>query len=107
MKTKIKTILITILPALLVAGLVYAANSFPTTLNDWEDSDIIESDWADSLENKIGVNGSAVTSSLDYKVANLASLSQDETITGNWVNTANPWADNEVVNALTIDGGTV
>jgi len=29
-------------------------------------------------------------------------LAQDETITGNWVNTANPWADNEVADTLTI-----
>lgn len=36
-----------------------------------------------------------------------ASLSQAETITGNWVNTTNPWADNEVVDTLTINGGTV
>lgn len=36
-----------------------------------------------------------------------ASLSQAETIAGNWVNTANPWADNEVVDTLTINGGTV
>ncbi len=30
-----------------------------------------------------------------------------ETISGNWVNTANPWADNEVANNLTITGGTI
>jgi hypothetical protein len=30
-----------------------------------------------------------------------------ETITGNWVNTDNPWADNEVADDLTISGGTV
>lgn len=30
-----------------------------------------------------------------------ADLSANETITGNWVNTANPWADNEVSDTLT------
>ena len=30
-----------------------------------------------------------------------------ETILGNWVNTANPWADNEVADTLTINGGTI
>jgi hypothetical protein len=35
------------------------------------------------------------------------SLSAAETITGNWVNTANPWADNEVADNLTISGGTI
>lgn len=34
-------------------------------------------------------------------------LGQTETITANWVNTANPWADNEVADNLTIDGGTI
>lgn len=34
-------------------------------------------------------------------------LGQAETITANWVNTANPWADNEVADNLTIDGGTI
>ena len=29
-------------------------------------------------------------------------LAQDETITGNWVNTANPWADNEVSDTITV-----
>ena len=36
-----------------------------------------------------------------------ASLSQAATITGNWVNTDNPWADNEVVDAITISGGII
>lgn len=35
--------------------------------------------------------------------ADLPTLSGNETITGNWVNTANPWSDNEVSNTLTID----
>ncbi len=30
-----------------------------------------------------------------------------ETLTSNWVNTANPWADNEVANDLTLAGGAV
>lgn len=34
-------------------------------------------------------------------------LSENETISGNWVNTTNPWADNEVANDLTIDGGSI
>lgn len=40
-------------------------------------------------------------------VSSLAMLDEAETITGDWVNTTNPWADNEVTNALTISGGTV
>ena len=33
--------------------------------------------------------------------ANIGRLDQAETIAGNWVNTANPWADNEVSDTLT------
>ncbi len=38
---------------------------------------------------------------------NYANLGQAETITGDWNNTAHPWADNEVADNLTITGGTV
>jgi hypothetical protein len=38
---------------------------------------------------------------------NAAMLNEAETITGNWVNTSNPWADNEVADDLTISGGTI
>jgi len=37
----------------------------------------------------------------------VANLDVAETIAANWVNTANPWADDEVANDLTISGGTV
>ncbi len=38
---------------------------------------------------------------------NYGNLTQDEVITGNWDNTANPWEDNEVADNLTISGGTI
>ncbi|MBP6881548.1 MAG: hypothetical protein KBC35_02900, partial [Candidatus Pacebacteria bacterium] len=38
---------------------------------------------------------------------NAAMLNEAETIGSNWVNTANPWADNEVVDTLTLSGGTI
>src|SRR3990167_6585578 len=41
------------------------------------------------------------TIKLDWGSGGPASLSEAETITGNWVNTANPWADNEVIDTLT------
>lgn len=44
---------------------------------------------------------------LDWGTDGPASLSQAETILGNWVNTASPWADNEVADGLTINGGTI
>ena len=48
-------------------------------------------------------NGNLASLSLDWGAGGPASLSQAETITGNWVNTDNPWADNEVIDGLTID----
>lgn len=151
MKNKLIVILTVTISVLAIAFIVYAANSFPTTLNDWDDGDIIESGWADSIEDAIGVTGSLVQTSLDWKVrrarsfdirvsggsfARVSSLSFDagmfnisntasrsditldwtngpasrsanESITGNWVNTTNPWADNEVIDTLTINGGVV
>ena len=47
-----------------------------------------------------GVTG---TVKLDWGAGGPASLSEAETISGNWVNTANPWADNEVIDALTVN----
>ena len=50
---------------------------------------------------------------LDWGAGGPASLSEAETITGNWVNTANPWADNEVIDTITasnylpLAGGTL
>ena len=37
----------------------------------------------------------------------MAHLNVAETVSADWVNTANPWADNEVADALTLSGGTV
>ncbi|MFC1621724.1 hypothetical protein ACFL2G_05435, partial [Candidatus Omnitrophota bacterium] len=51
------------------------------------------------------IDGSQLASTDLTDTASLAMLAQDETITGNWVNTDNPWADNEVADTLTIDGG--
>ena len=53
------------------------------------------------------INGALVDSGDLSDVSSLAMLDENETITGNWVNTDNPWADNEVVDALTISGGTI
>jgi hypothetical protein len=90
MKKYIKTILVTVVALFAVVSVVWAANTFPTTLNNYSDGDIIPSDWADALESKIGVTGSSVTSSLDYRVSRMASLSEDETVTGFWTFSASP-----------------
>lgn len=50
--------------------------------------------------------GSASSVSDDALSATVANLNAAETITGNWVNTTNPWADNEVADTLTIGSGS-
>lgn len=54
------------------------ANTFPTTLNDWQDDEVIESGWADSLETKIGADNSADTNSHDYKIRALEATVTEE-----------------------------
>jgi len=52
----------------------------------------------------VGATGSVDDGALSVNVAH---LNVAETIASNWVNTTNPWADNEVIDALTISAGTV
>ncbi len=54
---------------LIVAGLAWAA--FPVALNNWSYDDVITEDWANSLEATIGITGSAVSSSHDYRISTL------------------------------------
>lgn|SRR3990167_2283637 len=65
--------LIMLFGALLFAR-VASANTFPTTLNDWESGDIISEDWANALEDKLGIDSSAVATSIDYLIKNAASI---------------------------------
>ena len=104
MKKYLQIIIAVAVSVLAVYLIAYAANTYPTTLNDWGDGDIIESEWANQLEAKIGVTGSLVTSSLDYRVSNLASLSQDETVTGTWTFSTNPtFASGKLVSSNSLD----
>ena len=73
MKKILINLSIPVLAALFIAGVILATNTFPTTLNDWSSGETIESDWADALEAKIGVDSSAVTTSLDYLLRSASS----------------------------------
>jgi hypothetical protein len=64
---------------------------------DWSDAQV-----ADALT--VSAAGSVADGALSAQVAHLNAA---ETITADWVNTANPWADSEIADALTISGGTV
>jgi len=55
-----------------------------------------------SATTQINVAGAQIDSGDLSDVDSIAMLDETETISQDWVNTANPWADNEVVNALTI-----
>ena len=55
----------------------------------------------------LNIGGTIASLSLDWGAGGPASLSQAETITGDWVNTTNPWADNEVADILTLTGSTI
>lgn len=48
------------------------------------------------------INGTQISSSDLTDVASIAMLDEAETIAGNWVNTDNPWDDNEVADDITI-----
>jgi len=70
----IKILLLTLLLSLSAFGVAFAANVFPTTLNVWIAGETIEEGWANALEDKIGVDSSAVTSSIDYLIKNASSI---------------------------------
>jgi len=73
MKNKLTIILSSLISIFLVVGTILAANQFPTALNNWQPGNIIESDWANALETKIGIDNSADTNSIDYLIKNAAS----------------------------------
>ncbi|MCR4307117.1 MAG: hypothetical protein NUV80_00995 [Candidatus Berkelbacteria bacterium] len=73
MKKLLQFFLPSIIVSFLCFSLVFASNVFPVSLNDWADDEVIESGWADALEDKIGVDSSAVATSLDYLIKNTSS----------------------------------
>lgn len=97
------------------------ASSFPTTLDVWPGSgNVVDlEDAIEKLEVKVGVNGSAVTSSLDYRVgalegggggtakvdvdASTAALTTTATKTANYTAAAGEWVPvNSTAGAVTI-----
>ena len=62
------------IPNELILGTATGSGSFPTsTLNNFQDGDVINSgDW-NALERKIGIDNSTDTTSLDYKLRNVSS----------------------------------
>lgn len=61
-------------------------------------------EWSDTLATVITVSDTTVMSariSAKPDSGAVGFLNQAETISGNWVNTANPWADNEIASAAT------
>ena len=83
-----KKILITLIALALITGTAYATNVFPNSLNGWIAGQTIPSSWANSLESKIGINGSADTNSLDYKIANLLTSVSDAIFASTTISTS-------------------
>lgn len=50
------------------------------------------------------INNVALASTHLSDTANIGMLNEAETIAGNWVNTANPWAENELVSTVVVEG---
>jgi len=71
---KIFKYLTAITASVLMAGIVLAANVFPTSLNVWEYGDVIEEDWGNALENTIGITNSIDTDSHDYYIRHGSAL---------------------------------
>jgi len=63
-----------------IPKLLGAGNVFPTTLNNWSSGDTITSAWANTLEDKIGADGSAIITSLDYIVSTLVATTSIPTL---------------------------
>ncbi|PJC47655.1 MAG: hypothetical protein CO035_05950, partial [Candidatus Omnitrophica bacterium CG_4_9_14_0_2_um_filter_42_8] len=53
------------------------------------------------------IGGSQISATNLSDGANIAHINAVETLSADWVNTANPWANNEVADDLTISGGTI
>ncbi|MFH1520380.1 MAG: hypothetical protein ABID61_01920 [Candidatus Micrarchaeota archaeon] len=68
---KIKQILISIFIGLFAVFVTYAANTFPTSENNWTDGDVIESDWANQLEYRIGATSTTSPSTITYQLDQL------------------------------------
>ncbi len=87
------------------------------TANPWADNEIASSaTWNNRLDSAAIVTwpdtGAVIVTVSDTTVmstrisakpdsGSVAFLAQDETITGNWVNTTSPWADNEIASSAT------
>lgn len=68
--------IILIAAILFIGGTTLAATitaDFPTSLNNWSDGDIIEEEDLEAIQVKIGINDSAVATSLDYLIKNTSS----------------------------------
>ena len=82
--------------------------------NSWECGDDIDTDTDTTYTAGDGLNLSGTqfsVSGLDSDdlsdVGSVAMLDESETISSDWNNYANPWADGEVADALTVDGGFI
>ena len=86
-----------------LVGIVYAANTFPTDENDWADGEVIESDWANQLEYRIGATGTTSKSTLTYQVNTLMATTSFPSLSIIGTITTGIWNGTSIANTY---GGT-
>lgn len=69
-----------VLAALLLTASSVHANTFPSSLNNWSPGDTIPSAWANALEQKIGTDNSATSTTLDYRVSTTTNKTATSTL---------------------------
>jgi len=88
-----------------------SSGAFSLTGDDVQDDEVVNDLTIDSTKdiNTTGVyktSGTQISSDDLSDTDSIAMLDEAETITGDWVNTAHPWVDNEVANDIEIDNTT-
>ena len=69
--------------------------------------EVVNGETMGQARTKINANDTELYGWGDHSLVNYTKYDEAETLTANWINTAFPWADNEIAEALTIVGGSV
>ena len=85
------------------------AANWVNTANPWLDAEVADDITLNSTKDinttlLYKTSGTQISSDDLSDTASIGMLDEAETLTGNWVNTTNPWADNEVSDSLTVTG---
>ncbi len=93
--SKLKYI-VPVIAGLIVSGIIWATNSFPVSLNNWQYGDVIEEDWGNALESTIGITNSSVITSHDYLIRQRLTIELASSTFLSWANASSTflsWAN--------------